>query len=289
MFQNIMEKENKVNIFSNVFAKKNIILYIVSLMLSMVGIGGEFSIFSISILAASFASSVPALGIIFVSLVGNAIKYGPGGALGYFLTALVLFACLWIFKPIYNEKERNEKIKIGKNVFLSIFIIQVIKLAIAGFTFYDLLSSITTAMIGLVFYKIFVNSIVVLQDFFEKRAFTIEELMGASLLLSISVAAFGDFNLFGFGIKNILSILIVMILGWKNGILVGTTSGVTIGVTLRRYYWLRADYDCCLCHFWYDGRNFKSIWKSGSSCRICFRKCNTCLCFQWLYRRINSF
>lgn len=232
MFQNIMEKENKVNIFSNVFSKENIIIYIISFMLSMVGLGGEFSVFSISILAASFASSIPALGIILVSLIGNGIKYGVGGTLGYFLTTLVLLATLFIVKPIYNEKERNEKIKIGKNVFLSILIIQIIKLAMSSFTVYDVLFGITMAIIGVVFYKIFVNSIVVLQDFFERRAFTIEELIGASLLFAISVGAFGDLNIFGFGIKNILSILIVMILGWKNGILVGTTSGVTIGVTL---------------------------------------------------------
>ena len=56
--------------------------------------------------------------------------------------------------------------------------------------------------------------------------------MGASLLLAISVTCFGDLNVFGFSIRNILSILIVLVLGWKNGVLVGTTAGVTIGVTL---------------------------------------------------------
>lgn len=233
MFQNIIEKENhKLNIFCDVFAIKNVVLYIISFLLSMVGLGGEFSIFSISMLGACFASSIPALGIILVSLLGNIVKYGVGGALGYFLTALVLVVTLFIWKPVYNEKERNERIKMGKNVFLSVLIIQMIKLAMSGFTIYDVLSGITLSIIGLVFYKIFVNSTIVLQDFWERRAFTIEELIGASLILAIAVGAFGDFNLFGFGIKNILSILIVMILGWKNGILVGTTAGVTIGVTL---------------------------------------------------------
>lgn len=233
MFQNIVEKENnKLNIFSNVFAMKNIVLYIISFMLSMVGLGGEFSVFSISMLGACFASSVPALGIILVSLIGNLVKYGVGGALGYFLTALVLVVTLFIVKPIYNEKERNEKIKIGKHVLISILIIQIVKLAMSGFTIYDVLTGITVSIIGLVFYKIFVNSAVVLQDFWTRRAFTIEELIGASLILAISVGALGDFSIWGFGIKNILSILIVMILGWKNGILVGTTAGVTIGVTL---------------------------------------------------------
>lgn len=244
MFQNINEdtininnentRDNKqgVNIFANVFAKNNIVLYVVSFMLSMVGLTGEFSIFSVSMLGACFASSVPALGIVLVSLIGNLIKYGVGGALGYFLTALIMVVTLFLIKPVYNEQERNEKIKIGKNVFISTLLLQIIKLAISTFTIYDMLSGVAVSIIALVFYKIFVNAIVVLQDFNKKSAFSIEEVIGASLLLAISVGTFGDLNIFGFGIRNILSILIVMVLGWKNGVLVGTTSGVTIGVTL---------------------------------------------------------
>lgn len=229
----IRDNKEKINIFSNVFAKRNSILYIVSFMLSLVGLNGEFSVFSISLLGACFAShSVPALGIIVISLVGNFIKYGAGGALGYFLTALVMTVTLFIFKPNYNEQERNEKIKIGKNVFIATLLIQIIKLAISGFIIYDILSSITISIIALVFYKIFVNSITVLQDFGEKKAFSIEEVIGTSLLLAIAVGSFGELSIFGFCIRNVLSILIVMVLGWKNGILVGTTSGVTIGVTL---------------------------------------------------------
>lgn len=226
------EVKSEVNIFSNVFTKKNILIYIVSLLVSLVSIGWDFSVFSISLLGACLSSSVPVLGIVLISLVGNGIKLGVGGALEYFLTTLVLVVSLFIFKPRYNENERNEKIRIGKNIFLATIIIQIAKYAISGFTLYDILSGITVSIIAMVFYKIFVNSIVVLQDFREKKAFSIEELMGASLLLAISVGAFGDFNIVGFNIRNILSIFIVMALGWKNGILVGTTSGVTIGVTL---------------------------------------------------------
>ena len=243
MFQNInvdainieddkKEKLNKLNIFSNVFSKKNILIYIVSFLVSMVGIGGNFSIFSISILGACLACSVPVLGILILTLVANAIKYGASGALEYFLTTLVLIVTLFLIKPRYNENEKNEKIKIGKNVFISTILIQIIQYAMSGFTLYDVLFGITISIIALVFYKIFVNSVVVLQDFREKKAFSIEEVMGASLLLAISVGAFGDFNIVGFNLRNILSIFIVMALGWKNGILVGTTSGVTIGVTL---------------------------------------------------------
>ena len=242
MFQNLSEdtidnnivneEKNKVNIFKNVFAKENIVIYIVAFMLSFVSLGQEFSIFSISLLGACISFSVPALGVVVISLIGNLIKFGVGGALGYIITTLILVASLFIIKPRYNEQERNEKIKIGKNVFLASILIGILQISMETFTLYDVLSTITLAIITLVFYKIFVNSLVVVKEFYKNRAFSIEEVIGASLLLAIAVGAFGDLNIYGFNIRNVFSILIVMILGWKNGILVGATSGVTIGVTL---------------------------------------------------------
>ena len=226
------EERNKFNILGNVFSKENLVIYIVSFMLSFISLGGDFSIFSISLLGACLAFSIPALGIVVISLLGNLIKFGTGGAVEYLLTALVMIATLFIIKPRYNEQERNEKIKIGKNVFIATFLIGILKILMSTFTLYDILSTITLSTIALVFYKIFVNSLPVVQEFYTKRAFSIEEVIGASLLFAIAVAAFGDSSIYGFSIRNVFSILIVMILGWKNGILVGTTSGVTIGVTL---------------------------------------------------------
>ena len=226
------EEKNKLNIFANIFKNENIAIYIVAFMLSFVSLGGEFSIFSISLLGACLAFSIPALGIIIISLIGNLIKFGVSGAVEYLLTSLVLIATLFIVKPRYNEQERNEKIKIGKNVFIASLLIGIIKIFMSTVTLYDILSTITLSIIALVFYKIFVNSLVVIQEFYKNRAFSIEEVIGASLLLAIALGAFGDTSIYGFSIRNVFSILIVMILGWKNGILVGATSGVTIGVTL---------------------------------------------------------
>lgn len=238
MIQNINEytvqdkKQETISKWSEVIKKNNIIMYIISFMLSLVGVGGEFSLFSISILGACFSSSIPLLGVIIVSLIGNIIKFGAGGGLEYFLTSLVFFISLFIIKPKYNEEERNEKIKVGKNIFISVFVIQIIKALFSTLVFYDILLSITYTIITISFYKIFANSIGVIENFGEKEVFSIEEVIGTSLLLSIAVTAFSDVSILGFSIRNILSILIVLILGWKNGVLVGATSGVTIGVTL---------------------------------------------------------
>lgn len=245
MFQNINDstidstdyKENKkekkrIDLFTNVFAINNIPIYIISFMISMVGISGEFTPFSVSILGACIANSIPVLGVVVSSVIGTSIRFGINGALSYILMALLLIATMFIIKPKYNDDEKNEKIKLAKNIFISVIIVLLARIGTSGFTVYDLLSALSVSIITVVFYKIFVNSIVAIRDFNEGKAFSIEEILGASLMLAIAAGAFGEVSVFGFSIRNILSILIVLVLGWKNGVLVGTTAGVTIGVTV---------------------------------------------------------
>ncbi len=243
MFQNIREeyveskirdkkKKDKSNLFSNVFSIKYIPLYIISIMISIVGIGGQVSPFSISILAAGLGNSIPILGIAVAGLIGNLIGFGFEGALNYLLMSFIFIVSTFLWRPLYTVEEKNEKVKLAKNIFISTFVIQIAKVGISGFTLFDVLSAISFSIVAIVFYKIFVNSLTVLESFREKKAFSIEEVLGASLLIAISVTCFGELKVFGFSIRNILSILIVLILGWKNGVLVGTTAGVTIGVTL---------------------------------------------------------
>lgn len=241
MFQNIRQdlnidkenvKESKKNIFANVLTKNNIILYILTLMISTIGIGENQSILSLSIIAACLANSIPAIGVIICGAIGNIIGFGVNGVLKYIITLLILMASMFIFKPVYNEENRNEKIKLGKNIFIATLIVNLVQAIFTTFTIYDAIVSISLSIIAFVFYKIFVNSIIVIQNIGENKAFSIEEVIGASLIISIAAASFGDINILGFSIKNILSILVVLVLGWKNGILIGTTSGVTIGTTL---------------------------------------------------------
>ena len=199
MFQNIegytmqgKEKET-VNKWSEIIKRNNIIMYIISFMLSLVGIGGEFSLFSISILGACFSSSIPLLGVIIVTLIGNIIKFGAGGGLEYFLTSLVLFISIFIFKPKYNEDERNEKIKVAKNLAVAVFLVQIVKAMFSSFTVYDLLLSITYSIIVVAFYKIFVNSLSVIENLGEKKAFSIEEVIRDKSSISDSRKCFWRF------------------------------------------------------------------------------------------------
>ncbi|MBR6033428.1 MAG: hypothetical protein IKP28_01585 [Clostridia bacterium] len=157
---------------------------------------------------------------------------GIGELLTYILTSLVFITFSLIYRPKYENTVRNEKRKLGSHLIASIMLVQIFGLMFKTFYVYDLLTSILFAIITYIFYKIFTNSITVIKDYGAKTAFTIEEVLGASLILAIAISALFNFTIWGVSIKNILCILIVLVLGWKNGVLIGTTGGVTIGVVL---------------------------------------------------------
>lgn len=246
MFQNIArDSEENQNSYEDVelnkktrlkevlkkcFTKQMVILYIVSFLLSFVsfGISQDLAPFGIAILVAILSNCVP-IGIISILvIIGTSISFGGQATLNLLLTLLLVFVSILMKSPKY-EGENNEKRKLGLRLFISCMLVQMGGLIFKEIMVYDLLFSFIYSIAAYIFYKIFVNSITILVNMGEKRAYSIEEVMGASLLVAISICAIGNVNVFGYSIKNILCILIVLIMGWKNGILVGATAGVTIG------------------------------------------------------------
>ena len=250
MFQNISrdlnsdgndyeENDKKVNIkdvIKKLFAKENLVLYVITFLISMVGFSENslilsFAPFGLAIIAGALSNNRP-IGVMYVlSLIGTFISFGLTNLLVYFLTSLVFFIAILIRRPRIQENV-NEKKKIGGHLFFAVLMVQVVPMFFRDFYVFELLSGIMLGITTLIFYKIFANSITLIIDFGTKRAFTIEEVIGTSLLLAITVTAFDALDIFGFSIKNILSILIVLVLGWKNGMLVGATGGITIGAVL---------------------------------------------------------
>ena len=217
------------------FVKQNILLYIIAFMLSMVSFGGNSSLglapFALAILAATLSNSIP-MGVVYVlTCIGTFIGFGGSGLLNYFITTIVFFASLYILKTRIQD-DCNERRKVGKNLIIATLIVQIAPIAFGTFYLYDLLLGIMQAIVVFIFYKIFVNSITVIREFNYKKAFSIEELMGASMTIAIALAALTPIHLFGFSVKNILCIFMVLVLGWKNGMLVGATGGITTGIVL---------------------------------------------------------
>ncbi len=244
MFQNIIDEEikeeksfdtdnKKIRVINvkNLFSVSDFVIYAIAFMVSMVSFGDEFAPFGLAIFAAVCSNRIPAGLVYIATALGTLIGFGPNGFLSYLLTTLLFIVMTLIFRPKF-EQDRNEKQKLGIYVMISAFIVQAGKMFFTMFLVYDLLASFVFAILTYIFYKIFVNSITVIKEYGIKQAFTVEEVMGASLLLSIAIYSLHGLNIFGLSISNILSIMLVLFLGWKNGMLVGATAGITIGMVL---------------------------------------------------------
>lgn len=245
MFQNIaytselnkeeVELNNKRNYklekIKEIFRIQNIIIYVLSFLVSIVSIREGLSPFAFAFFVAACSSSIPAGPVLGTTILGTIISQGPSGILTFILEILFFLLTIIFLKP-YVQDDRNEVTKLGRNLIISSIIVQAIKLFTGTFLIYDAINSILVVIFTYVFYKIFVNSIGVLENFGLKTAFTIEEVIGATIIVAIASVSLGEYRFYGISIANILSIFLILVLSWKNGLLVGSTIGVTLGLVL---------------------------------------------------------
>ena len=168
-------KVNTRDVLKELFAKQNIILYIVTFLISMVGFNTNSYLFSfvpfgLAIIAGALSNNRP-IGIMYVlSLIGTFIKFGFNNLLIYFITSLVFFVSILLIRPRIEENV-NEQKKIGGHLFFSVILIQIITMFFDTFYVFELLSSIMLGMTTYIFYKIFVNSINMIINFGTKMIY----------------------------------------------------------------------------------------------------------------------
>lgn len=288
MFQNVINqnqveqeeiKPRKIN-FKELFKINDIVLYAIAFLVSMVNFN-DISPFGLAIFAAACSNKIP-VGILYVAVaLGSLIGGGINGILTFLVTSLLFVALILIFRPRLQNIDKNEKQKLGIFVAVSAFVVQASKMFFTMFLVYDLISSIALGIITYIFYKIFANSIIVIDQYGIKKAFAIEEVMGASLLISIALCAFSKLHVFGFSITNIFSIMLVLFLGWKNGMLVGGTAGITIGMVLGI---INSTSPVLVASYAISGMIagvLNKLGKPRSNYWFLCRKCNTYICCKW--------
>lgn len=243
MFQNIADTDNHneriedknydiMYRLKEIFKYQNVIIYILTFFMSTLSVKDQFAPFGLAMVAACVGETVPIIGVFLTALIGTFIGNGLT-SLGDFLSiSIIYFILVLLFRAKVAVEDRNELIKTGGKLFFASFIVSLVKSMVGVFTLYDVFMGIVTASLIYVFYKIFVNGLTFIKDLNIKRAFTIEELIAGVLIISLASIAFNNINIFSLNLSNIIIILMIMILGWKNGMLVGAVSGISIGLAI---------------------------------------------------------
>lgn len=243
MFQNIADMEsheeelenNSVNLIyrlKNIFKVQNVVIYVITLLMSTLSVKEDFAPFGLAIMAACVGETVPIIGVFVAALIGTTIGNGLLGLGNFVATSIIYFILVLLFKAKIAVEERNEVIKTGGKLFAASFLVSLIKSVFSVFTKYDVFMGIVTASLTYVFYKIFVNGLVFIKDANIKKAFTIEELVAGVILIALSSVAFNTINIFSLNLSNIIIIFMIMVLGWKHGMLVGAVTGISTGLAI---------------------------------------------------------
>ena len=206
MFQNVLndndqenyyeieeDKNGIKNIIKKLFGKQNLIIYIISFMISTIGFGNGINPFAIAILAAVCSNDIP-IGVVYIlSLIGTGIGFGKEGLLTYFLTSVIFMLLISMFKVKVDEISDNKKFV--KHICFATAITKIASLFFGKILIYDILMAIIFVISVGIFYKIFEAAIRVIKDFGIKKAFSIEEILSCSLLFAIAVVIEGCTNL----------------------------------------------------------------------------------------------
>lgn len=262
MFQNVSnssrtgvneEPENKIVLaFKELFTPHNLIIYVLTFLVSMVSIKHEIIPFGLAILAACMGGTVPIFMVYIVSFISTWIFHGLSGLATFFGTSVIFFILIFIFKPKISTDDRNEVLKVGSRLFLASFLYNLINNIRGVFLIYDVFLGLVIAALTYTFYKIFVNGIVVIRDFGKKKAFTVEEIIATAIILAIAISSLKDVQVFSLSISNILIIFMILVLGLKNGMLVGGTAGLSIGLALtlvRKHRFIATNSFCSFRNF----------------------------------------
>ncbi len=243
MFQNVADAEsynkekdyNSSNVIyrlKEIFKYQNIIIYFLTFLMSTLSVKGEFAPFGLAMMAACVGESVPIIGVFIVAIIGTFVGNGITSVGNFILTSIIYFIAVLVFKTKIAIEERNELVKTGGQLCFASFVVSMLKSITSVFTLYDVFMGLIIASMTYVFYKIFVNGLTFIKDLNIKKAFTIEELIAGVIIVSLAAVSFSRITIFSLNVSNIIMILLIMVLGWKNGILVGAVSGISVGLAI---------------------------------------------------------
>lgn len=206
--------------------KKNMISYVVSLLVSFCSLSTGTSPFGLAIFGAIETIKVPLLiPFILISLV-TVFKFGFVALLKFVLSA-VAFVGMKAFIKTENTKTNN-----AAKILVATAIVEGLFLFFSKTLVYDsLLAVFTTITVG-IFYLIFAAGLPAIADLGEERVASTEELLATGILISVIFNSFGSFEFLGITLGSIVSILTIMILGWKKGASIGAASGIAIALVL---------------------------------------------------------
>ena len=205
------------SLIKRLFSLKNIIIYVVAFLISMISVkrGNFIAPFGIAIVAASMSNGIPIIFVLLASLIGTTIKFGWGETLSQAIIHIVFLITILFIKP---KRDEYDKLKVGKQFIFAILAQFLIMSISKGFTWEFTYTTACNVLLAYVLYLIFANAIVAVDSLLQKLICTNEEIVSTAILFTIAFQAF-DFVLLGpIPLSIVFDFIVLIVLAWKNGL-----------------------------------------------------------------------
>lgn len=97
-------------------------------------------------------------------------------------------------------------------------------------TTFSVVQAIIHTLLTISFYSVFTYGVSMLLNITKKIVFSKEEIISFSIVLGLLLVPFYKLNILGFNIANVAIMAMIMIISWKNDWMVGTATGVLVGL-----------------------------------------------------------
>lgn len=183
--------------------------------------------FAFVMLAVASLFNIPLLVPLITTVVGFMIfKESSSIYMSYLITYFVYLISTVLVNVEGTSKKYSTIIRLGISFALSVICIGIFN----GFNLIYILHSVTTLLMICAFYPVFASGNSVLYNIRKTIIFSKEEIVSFGVVIAVVLTLFANVTLYNFSVANVLLAVLIIVLAWKNDWIVGTASGVIIGL-----------------------------------------------------------
>lgn len=138
MFQNIADMDNhsgelekdSSNVkyrLKEIFKYQNIIIYVLTFLMSTLSVKEQFAPFGLAMMAACVGETVPIIGVFIMALIGTFAGNGLACLGDFIAISIIYFILVLLFRAQIAVEDRNELIKTGGKLFAASLIVSIVK------------------------------------------------------------------------------------------------------------------------------------------------------------------
>ncbi len=229
----INEKENTevkgrvVDLLGRLFSLKNILCFLIVYLVSKLEFVQGITPFNYAVVGAMQVFNIP----LFLTLSAGILGTIAGGFSNQILMEYVFTITIFTLISSFIKVEGlNKKVSTAFKLSVSMIIVSFIWMLATDSLLIGTYDLILKLVATLIFYSVFVAATYVIVNIKKTVIFSKEELISCILVIVLAMTSFGNAAIYGMELRNVIGIFLVLLIGYKNGWIIGCATGSVVGL-----------------------------------------------------------